>query len=372
MLVYTSVTRSYLPKARVLAQSLKNFHPEWTFLLLYSDELPPGFNIENEPFDEVLTIKDLGIPNWEGWAFGHTIVELCTAVKGVAAELLAERPSVSKLMYLDPDVKVFNSLEPLSNLLDNNDILLTPHLLHREKDEQAIKDNEISALKHGVFNLGFFGAKASGQGKEFIQWWADRLRSFCIDDIPGGLFTDQRWCDLAPGFFDKLHIVRDPGYNVATWNIAHRPITIQDNGTCYAADVPLRFYHFTGYDSGDGLGMLQRYAGKQGCAKTLWQEYGEDLAAMGHGQSLYRDWSLGYFSDGTKIPDQSRRAYRSRKDLQKAFVNPYLVEDGGFKGWWETEGHIQYRQGDLTAPNYERLCTVGRWLHRQVRRVVRP
>jgi hypothetical protein len=33
MLVFTSVTKSYLPKARVLAKSIKRFHPDWTFVL---------------------------------------------------------------------------------------------------------------------------------------------------------------------------------------------------------------------------------------------------------------------------------------------------------------------------------------------------
>jgi len=106
MLVYTSITKSYLPKARVLAKSVKKFHPDWTFVLLYSDDLPAGFNLVEEPFDEVLTIEDLGIPDWKQWAFGHTVVELCTAVKGTAAEVLAQRPGVDKVMYLDPDIKV--------------------------------------------------------------------------------------------------------------------------------------------------------------------------------------------------------------------------------------------------------------------------
>ena len=232
MLVYTSVTKSYLPKARVLAKSVKAYHPNWTFVLLYSDDLPIGFDLALEPFDEVLTIEQLGIPNWKAWAFNHAIVELCTAVKGPAAKLLSQRPGVDKIMYIDPDIKVFNSLTPLESMLDQHDILLTPHLLDAEQHADDIIENEMSVLKHGVYNLGFFAAKTSGQGFEFISWWAARLLSFCRDDIPNGLFTDQRWCDLAPAFFSSLGIVRDRGYNVATWNIAHRAIT-KDSDNIY-------------------------------------------------------------------------------------------------------------------------------------------
>ena len=63
MLVYTSVTKSYIPKARVLARSVKRFHPDWSFQLVLSDNLPTRFDLANEPFDGVLTIDQLGIPS---------------------------------------------------------------------------------------------------------------------------------------------------------------------------------------------------------------------------------------------------------------------------------------------------------------------
>ena len=80
MLVYTSITKSYLPKARVLAISIKKFHPDWYFVLLLSDSLPEDFNLDSEPFDEILLANELNIPNFKSWAFCHSIVELCTAV----------------------------------------------------------------------------------------------------------------------------------------------------------------------------------------------------------------------------------------------------------------------------------------------------
>ncbi len=337
MLVYTSITKSYLPKARVLAKSVKRFHPDWVFVLLFSDDLPTGFNLGQEPFDELLTLEQLGLPDWKAWAFGHAIVELCTAVKGPAAKLLAQRPSVNKIMYLDPDIKVFNSLSALESLLDQHEILLTPHLLDAEQDINAIQDNEISALKHGVYNLGFFAARTSGQGLEFIHWWAERLRLFCRDDIPGGLFTDQRWCDLAPAFFSGLEIVRDRGCNVATWNIAHRRPSKNEAGEFYVADVPLRFYHFTGYDSGDGLGMLMRYAANQAIAHELWDSYAQDLLAEGQGDACYRGWYYGQYENGEPIPPDARRLYRVRQDLQQAFPDPYSIVEPCFLSWWKNE-----------------------------------
>jgi len=337
MLVYTSITKSYLPKARVLAKSVKHFHPNWTFVLLYSDDLPTDFDLNQEPFDEVLMIEQLGLPNWKAWAFGHAVVELCTAVKGPAAELLAHRPGVDKIMYIDPDIKLFSSLASLELLLDQHEILLTPHLLDAEQDINAIQDNEISALKHGVYNLGFFAARTSGQGLNFIRWWAARLRLFCRDDIPGGLFTDQRWCDLAPAFFSGLYIVRDRGCNVATWNIAHRPLSKDAKGEFFVANVPLRFYHFTSYDNGNGLGMLMKYASSQTVAHELWDIYGKDLQENGQNDTRYKGWFYGQFENGEAIPSGARRLYQARPDVQKAFPDPYSVVEPSFLSWWKAE-----------------------------------
>jgi hypothetical protein len=336
MLVYTSVTKSYIPKARVLAKSVKQFHPGWTFVLFLSDSYPEGFQLRDEPFDKVLTLESLDMPNWRSWAFGHSIVELCTAVKGPAAELLALEGKDDRIMYLDPDIKVFASLEPLSALLDHHDILLTPHLLDAEETIGAVRDNEISALKHGIYNLGFFAARTSGQGLEFIRWWSNRLYHFCTDDIPNGLFTDQRWCDLAPGFFDRLGIVRDRGCNVATWNVAHRPLGKDRDGTLLAGSTPLRFYHFTGYDSGDGFAMLRKYASDQHIANEIWDGYRADLNREGHGESCFQDWKYGSFDDGQPIFREARMLYRSREDLKQAFPDPYSTAEPSYRRWLES------------------------------------
>jgi hypothetical protein len=240
-------------------------------------------------------------------------------------------------MYIDPDIKLFSSLSSLDSMLDQHEILLTPHLLDAEHEIGAIQDNEISALKHGVYNLGFFAARTSGQGLDFIRWWAERLRLFCRVDISNGLFTDQRWCDLAPAFFSGLCIVRDRGCNVATWNIAHRRLSKNDSGMFLVAGVPLRFYHFTGYDSGDGAAMLMRYASNQTIARELWDTYRKDLLAEGQGDPRYKGWLYGQFDNGETIPHESRQIYQAREDVRKAFPEPYSVVEPCFLSWWKVK-----------------------------------
>jgi hypothetical protein len=212
---------------------------------------------------------------------------------------------------------------------------LTPHLLDPETDDLSIKDNEICALKHGTYNLGFFAVKTSGQGLQFINWWSERLIKFCYDDIPGGLFTDQRWCDLAPVFFDNLLIIRDRGFNVATWNISHRVLSRTSKGDILAGDCVLRFYHFTSFDSGDGYAVLLSCAPNQKIAHEIWDEYKSDLIKQGQLERSSH-WIYGSFDNGEIISKEARRVYRDRDDLKKLFTDPFEtpISNSGFYGWW--------------------------------------
>ena len=207
---YTSFTFSYLSKARLLAWSLKRFHPEWEFVAVITDKEPDGFifDIKNEPFDTVIWGYELPIDNIESWMFTHNIVEMCTAVKGTVLDILINS-GADKVIYLDPDIAVFESLQPIVDFLDIYDVVLTPHQLKPDNHDMAIRDNEIGSLKYGIYNLGFVAISNRNEGKRFAKWWSDRLIDYCYDDVCNGLFTDQRWCDHAPVFFDNVKILVD-------------------------------------------------------------------------------------------------------------------------------------------------------------------
>ena len=353
MHVFTSVTANYIPKARVLAQSVKHHHPEAHFTLVLSDHLPEWLKLDDEPFDLVVTGASLGIAEFPAWAFKHSVVEMCTAVKGTTFQYLIRELGAEKIFFLDPDIAVMGRLDVLLDRLDRSSILLTPHQTIPEETREAVIDNEICSLKHGVFNLGFLGIRASEEGRRFIDWWAERLLSFCYDDIPGGLFTDQRWIDLAPCFFEGIDIVREPSYNVATWNLTHRQVSghldnLMVNG------VPLYFYHFSGFDSGDQEMMLNKYGSASPVLKDLRNWYIEECNR--NGQEAYGRLPSKYqfFANGSQITKAHRVIYRWRKDLNAKYPDPYIVEEGkdSYFQWFHTHGAAALESWLLDHPSH--------------------
>lgn len=325
--VFTSINNGYLPKARILADSLKKHHPEARRVLMLSDRVDSALDYSD--FDHVFTPDMLGIEtdNLEAWLFSHTVVELCTAVKPFAIRKLFNEFDAKSVVYLDPDTVVYSRMEELEDALESNSISLTPHVTVPAQDLDDLLDGEmLGCLRHGVFNLGFVAIKNDEEGNRFLNWWLARCRDFCYDDNQRGLFTDQKWIDLAPCFFPDLNIIRLPSYNAATWNLYYRNVEKQADGKITVnGTYPLRFYHFSGFDIGTHVSMLTKHDGENECLLEMTHWYNEELKRLANpvtNPGLYEA-----FPKGRPIPADWRRYYRDHIALQRMMPNPMQQQD---------------------------------------------
>jgi hypothetical protein len=330
---YTSFSLAYLGRARVLAASLRTHHPDWKIWAILSDRPPEGFALDREgDFDHILWAEDLFEDLGEAWLFQHNVIELCTAVKGRAAQRILSQPGCTRLLYFDPDIAVFSDLSPVLDALDTHSTVLTPHQLTPETDDIAIRDNEIASLHYGTFNLGFLGLANDERARQVVDWWTSRLERWCHDRLDIGVFVDQKWFNLVPCFFEGVGILRHPGMNVASWNISQRHIDITTAGDITVNGAPLGFYHFTKI-GGAGDTMTERYANGNIAVFELWAWY--RLAIERHEDARIPAgwWGYGSFEDGAPIAMPMRRIYRQREDLRKAFPNPFRSGPGTLQSW---------------------------------------
>jgi hypothetical protein len=334
---FTSITANYLPKARVLAYSLKKHHSNCQFHLFIADKIPRSINLDEEPFDSIIQLCELPIANIDSWIFMHTRVELCTAVKAMAFLHIFSRYETEKVFFFDPDIVILSSIEALCSMLNDASILLTPHQTIPEQDREAVIDNEICSLKHGIYNLGFLGVRRGAESLQFLQWWQQRLHEFCYDNIPAGLFTDQRWIDLVPAFFPQLRIVRDPVYNVATWNLTHRKATGSLESGILINGQPLCFFHFSGIDSGEQKIMLKKYMDNSHVLLDLHRWYIQECKKLGQRDLGSIPDIYSVYDNGQQIGKHQRLLYRTRADLQKTFPNPFSTKKKGqsYYHWYD-------------------------------------
>lgn len=308
----TIVARNYFAHARVLAASFVEHNPGHAFHILLLDGADAGFP-DGPDGVEVVRLDQIGLDTAEVHRMLaiYDVRELATAVKPWLLRTLRDR-SGEVVVYLDPDIQVFGSLEEVVPLATEHGIVLTPHSSEPMAHDARIP-NEPFIRQAGVFNLGFI---AIGPGTDpFLDWWSERLRRDCVIDVERGLFVDQSWIDLVPCYFDH-HVLKDPGYNVAYWNLHTRKIS--SRGDRFMVDGrPLVFFHFSGF-SPDAPYALTKYAGdiprvllsENEVAWDLCESYGESLARQGFAELSAIPYGYDTLTNGLKLDSRMRRIYR--------------------------------------------------------------
>lgn len=323
--VFTSCAINYLPKARSLAESLKRHAPDAVLTLCLNDVPPAWLDLTQEPFDRIWLPEDLGYDR--AWIFQHNIMELCTAVKGRALCRLMDEDTADLYLYLDPDVYVFNDLEPIKDYMDGASIGLVPHILKAEETDIGVRLTEMSVTEHGIYNLGHLVVRDDTSGRAFANWWADRLDKYCFDDRTKGLFTDQRWVDLAPAIFDGVRVLRQSNLDVASWNLFGRKIEQNASGnlpTFTVDGAPLITYHFSGTGpNGQHKRIREIFDTGNGASAEIERIYEDAIASNGQEDLSTFTSAFDTFEDGKTITSNARTLFREHADLQRAFADPY-------------------------------------------------
>ncbi|MBB4687107.1 FkbM family methyltransferase [Amycolatopsis jiangsuensis] len=309
----TIVAGNYLPAARVLARSYLAQHPADRFVIAVIDA-PRDEAHRDESGANVVGPAAFGITedDYLRMATAYSVTELATAVKPyLLRELLTTSAAA---IYLDPDIELFAPITEVAQLAADHDIVLAPHFL-TPLPQDGLEPGDAVIMGTGMFNLGFLGV-GKGAGP-FLDFWAGRLRHDAIVAPEQQLFTDQRWVDQVPSLF-RHHVVTDPGYDVAYWNLHERPIGREADGTLTAGGAKLRFFHFSGYRPEKPWLLSFHCARKPRVLlshnddlRAICDSYGAKLREAGYAESLDSiPYGFKDFRDGTPVPKLARRVFR--------------------------------------------------------------
>jgi glycosyltransferase involved in cell wall biosynthesis/SAM-dependent methyltransferase len=332
----TIVARNYLPHARVLGESFLAHHADGRFTVLVIDDNAdaPAMD-ERAPAHRLLRLADLGLDTREiGRLAGvYDVTELSTAVKPLLLRKLLEEER-DHIIYLDPDIKIYSSLQDAAALAVNHSIVLTPHTMRPiPRDGRRVANANI--LSSGVFNLGFLGL--GRRTSDFLSWWWEQTRREALSDIDRMMFTDQRCMDLVPCLFEHF-ILKDPGYNVAYWNLHGR--NLQWTGSGYTVDrLPLRFFHFSGFDhrhphllSKHQLDQPRILLSDRSVVSRICREYAADLKRLGADDEGSSQYGWARLPGGFPLSRRIRRLYwealvESERNGKSEPPNPFAAPE---------------------------------------------
>ena len=282
-----------------------------------------GIGSLSKYFTHVVLASDLGVVNFESLMFRSTAFEACMAIKAqILMWAMLEFPEEEHFLYLDSDMLAYSRFEELEFILPRAEILLTPHHVQDEYSFERIWDNMLRTLQCGTFNSGFIAIRRSPMATDFLRWWNGKLQEFCYKDESCGLYFEQRWLDVAISFFDFM-IFREPGYNVANWNVASRSLSFSPGSGYLVNGRPLRLFHFSMVDSGRDLVYFRKYLSSDSPVFEMRQQYIQQAAGLDSAGNSRSPWSYDFYRCGDRIAPEVRRAYRDLPDISCKVSEPF-------------------------------------------------
>lgn len=307
MAVCTCAAGNYMAFVRVLAESFRRFHPGIPFYVLLGDKQKPK-KWTKAAGVSVVKLHDLKIPGVKDLLRRYDRKQMMTAMKPTMLRYLLDC-GYETVLFLDPDMWVTDTLEPLLQEVANHSLTLTPHV-GPAFAMAGRTDQEKALLLAGMFNGGFVGVTNREETRQFLSWWDGRLRTHCFEAVREGFHFDQRWLDLAPCFVADLHLMRDPGCNVAYWNLPELDVRLVPEGFRVNGS-PLRLFHFSGFNP-DNPDLVTRYLPgvyeEDMCpVPELFEQYTVLLHEAGWAEAIQRPWPWRKHHSKQSVRAQARR-----------------------------------------------------------------
>jgi hypothetical protein len=350
--IFTACSVNYLSKAVAMCLSALDHEPQASLIVLLVDA-KRDVQLHDSRI-RILWAEDLDFPEYLKCAFKYNIIEFNTALKPfVALHLLA---SYERVIYLDPDTCVFSPLATVHAGLEVYPAVFTPHALSPYKGDGRPSDRDL--LRFGACNLGFFAVRRSESAQKMLRWWHDRCRLDCFYEPHLGLGVDQKWIDLAFSFFEGMGILRDPGLNVAFWNLHERQISNNSNGWRVNNEAALGFVHFSSFVHSDEQAVADKQTrypvgSRQDfiLAGVVYRDYLKRAEAL----VIVEDpcYRYGQFENGDAISPALRRFYAiSDSPDIKAATNPF-ISNGAVHRFAQKHRLISSEQVATTHANFK-------------------
>ena len=232
----TISTQSHLYKAKALADSLSNSGSHLHVLIVDALELHPTQS--NVSYYSLKSIQsEIGLKLIS--KYQKQPDKLRWGLKSVFMMLLLE--SIEQVIYVDNDIWFYNDPSFLFELLNNNDIILTPHFY--DTNPQTNQNWLEANFKVGLYNAGFLGANKNAINA--LKWWSEACYYHIKKSYWRALFDDQKYLDLLPIMFDNVIILKHKGCNLAGWNYLWYQLNRNsDQSVLIENKYPLIFIHF--------------------------------------------------------------------------------------------------------------------------------
>jgi glycosyltransferase involved in cell wall biosynthesis len=253
MQVITVATMSSLPRARVLARSLRRHQPDWPLrVMLVGREDAIAATARAESSLDVRSVSrelDLDI---ETLMARHDEEDLTILLLGHLLLRHAERTS-EPVVYLPSSAWLLADLSPLQSKLASHAAAFVPRVLE-DLPEDGLEPTLEQLDRAGRIDDTMLAVDGAPDSRELLAWWIDQvertlgsLDAFAVGARPEDRPWLARFFELAPARF-AAGVLDDPGMNLSLWNLHERELRGSADGAIAVGGAPARLLNLPGFD----------------------------------------------------------------------------------------------------------------------------
>lgn len=291
--VCTVITSEFLPEALALHHSIRRTNPETAFVIFLVDDTSVADDLQEDDLSCVEPARlrerfDIS----QMWDY-YNAFELCNALRPFAISYTLERWQCRTVLYLDTDVWVTGSFDPIWQGLDRAAFGFSPHITRPYPMDEK-RPAEFVFTQFGTFNSGFLAFRNVPAAHEVLSYLRDRMSRHAFYEPPvfhGG----QEHLDLAAVLFRAdFWLIDHPGCNIAYWNLGERRLERRDD-RIVSNDREAIFFHLSGHDLHEPS-LLTRFPGRfsfetHPLLRSVYRDYGAAVERLsGSKGPRRREW----------------------------------------------------------------------------------
>ena len=230
----------YCLRGLTLYRSLQKHAGEFTLWVLCCDEASFQ-NLQTLDMDNLKPVRLAEVETFEPRLreakSNRNPIEYLWTLSPIWPLYLFERDaSIELLTYLDADLFLYASPQPLFDEMGDGSIAMFSHRL---------PDRTRHMEEFGVYNVGWLSFRRDKDGLACLKRWREQCLEWCYDRCEDGKHGDQCYLDSWPDDYAGTRVLEHEGAGVAPWNWTRYRFSRRD-GQLYSNEAPLIFFHFHG------------------------------------------------------------------------------------------------------------------------------
>ncbi|HYB23044.1 MAG TPA: glycosyltransferase [Solirubrobacteraceae bacterium] len=345
MQVITVATLATMPRARVLARSLREHQPDWPVdivLVAGEDVVAALFGGEGLRVRSAARELDLDV---ETLLARYRHEDLTALLLPGLLQRYALRTG-APVVHLPSTAWVTAELAPpLLEGLSTRSALLVPRTTS-DVPSDGLEPSRLQMEQAGRIDETLMAVDGASGIQGFLAWWAGRVEQ-ALGSLDarqrGGRPEDRPWLarllELAPARFATA-VLEDPGCNLSMWNLHAHTLQATAEGVLVDGVAPLRLLNLPGFDP-DRPYRLSAMASRIRISRLpvlheLCARYAQELREAGWENAEHREYVGRRLANGLVYDESLRAMHAAALALGERFEDPFTEQGtSAFLAWLE-------------------------------------